>query len=116
MCRKNKRKLRQKDKLKTNYTNQNSKDPPSPKRGIDKMVKHRTNQPIFMNHVLYHKCCILSIITAVNKKWYLCSVSKADSEQVHLSTVSITEREVIKTMEGATDSVQMDQGKLKRSC
>ena len=82
------------------------------------MVKHRTIiQPILMNHVLYHKCCILSIKnTAVNKKWYLCSVSKADSEQVNLSTVSITEREVIKTTEGATDSVQMDQGKLKRSC
>lgn len=46
----------------------------------------------------------------------LLSVSKADSEQVNVSTVSITEMEVKKTMEGATDSVQMDQGKLKRSC
>ena len=46
----------------------------------------------------------------------LLSVSKADSEQVNVSTVSITEMEVKKTMEGATDSVQMDQGKFKRSC
>lgn len=46
----------------------------------------------------------------------LLSVPKADSEQVNVGTVSITEREVKKTMEGATDSVQMDQGKLKRSC
>lgn len=61
MCRKNKRKLRQKDKLKTNYTNQNSKDPPSPKRGIDKMVKHRTNhstniyEPCTLSQMLYTK-------------------------------------------------------------